>query len=221
MLSSRLSHRLDRPLAPLVRHLARFGVSPNMLTVAGLTMNLAAGVVLAFGSLFLGGVFVLIGGFLDILDGTLARVSDKQSRFGGVLDSSLDRYSDIVPILGLMVHFSGWHRFTEMHLQNMILCCAVIVGTFLVPYVRARAEPLVGRCDVGIAERAERVIIFAGGLITGMEGIALWILAIITHLTVIQRLYHTHHRLREHSETLGSTDGGAEEYVAPDAKSEL
>jgi phosphatidylglycerophosphate synthase len=165
-----------------------------MLTIAGTVTNLIAAATLAYGYLRVGGVLVIIGGLCDLLDGALARVEEKQTRFGEVLDSTLDRYSDIIPIFGLVLYYSGWRHTGEPRISHMILCGVVMLGSFLVPYVRARAESLVA-CNVGIAERAERVIIFAGGLILQRELWALWILAVLTHLTVIQRLLHVRSEL--------------------------
>ncbi len=193
MLSSKLNHQFDKYLAPCVRLLSALKISPNMLTIAGAVTNLIAAAALMYGYFPVGGVLVIIGGLCDLLDGALARVQKKQTRFGEVLDSTLDRYSDSIPLFGLLLYYSGWNT-GEARLAYMILCGVVILGSFLVPYVRARAESLVS-CNVGIAERAERVIIFAGGLILRRELWALWILAILTHLTVIQRLLHVRSRL--------------------------
>lgn len=221
MLGRKLSHKLDKPLSPVARLLADLGISPNTLTSAGLLMNVAAAAVLAYGSLVLGGVFVLVGGLFDLLDGTLARVTHKQSRFGAIYDSTLDRYSDIVPLMGLLLHYSGRHPSADLRFEGVLLCCVVILGTFLVPYVRARAEPLVGDCDVGIAERAERVIIFGGGLAIGAEMYALPALALLTHLTVVQRLVHVRNRLRNDSQSASSADTPSEKLTASNAKSKL
>jgi phosphatidylglycerophosphate synthase len=221
MLSRKLGHRLDKPLAPVVCSLASLGVSPNMLTVAGLIMSAAAGVVLAFDSLVLGGVLVLVGGLFDFFDGMLARVANKQTRFGEVYDSTLDRYSDIIPIFGLMLHYSGWRASAAPRFELMTLCCVVIAGTFLVPYVRARAEPLVGRCDIGFAERAERVILFGGGLVIGMEAAALLALAALTHLTIVQRLIYVRHQLKENSRDCDAAVSDDEKLADSNLKSEF
>lgn len=221
MLSNKLKHRLDKPLAPFVRFLAAFGVSPNMLTVAGAIMNIAAAVMLIYGHLLLGGVLVLIGGLFDLLDGALARVVNKQSRFGTVLDATLDRYSDAAPILGLLLHYSGWSPYFGINLTNMTLCGAAMIGVLLVPYVRARAESQGQNCEAGFAERAERVIIFAGGLILGIETAALWALAILTNLTVIQRLLHIRAQLKDEDESLSVPHPDGEKLVTHDAKSDI
>lgn len=178
-----------------MRLLASLGITPNMLTTSGTLLNAGAAVVLTFGHLRLGGVLVITGGLCDLLDGALARVMDKQSQFGRLLDSTFDRYSDILPLLGLLVFFSGWNS-VPARVTDSIACALVIVGSFLVPYVRAKAESLGTDCDIGFAGRAERVIIFAAGLVLEWEILALWILAILTHLTVAQRLLYSKSRLQ-------------------------
>jgi CDP-diacylglycerol--glycerol-3-phosphate 3-phosphatidyltransferase len=194
MLSRKLEHRLDRPLGPVVRLLAGLGITPNVLTTSGVVLNVIAAVALVFGYLRLGGALIIVGGLCDLLDGALARVMDKQSQFGRLLDSTFDRYSDILPLLGLLVFYSGWNSGLA-RVTDSIACALVIVGSFLVPYVRAKAEALGADCDVGLAGRAERVIIFAAGLMFRQEVVALWVLAVLTHVTVAQRLLHSRVRL--------------------------
>ncbi|MBI5118586.1 CDP-alcohol phosphatidyltransferase family protein [Candidatus Poribacteria bacterium] len=222
MLSSKLGHRLDKPLAPVARWLAGLGVSPNMLTVAGAIPNVVAAVVLAYGHYRVGGVIVLMGGAFDLLDGAVARVVGKQTRFGSILDSTLDRYSDALPIFGLMLYYSGWNPPEgRMRFGDMILCAAVVLGSLLVPYVRARAESLLQRCDIGLAERAERVIIFAVGLIINADVAALWILAVLTHLTVLQRLLYVRAHLHEAPEELEHAGSKGKKLKPSNAKSNL
>jgi CDP-diacylglycerol--glycerol-3-phosphate 3-phosphatidyltransferase len=218
VLSSKLNHKLDKYLAPMVRWLARLGISPNMLTMAGGATNLVAAVVLLYGYFRAGGILVILGGLCDLLDGALARTDGKQTRFGEVLDSTLDRYSDIIPIFALLLYYSGWRHEAAPQLGYMALCGVVILGSSLVPYVRARAESLVP-CNVGIAERAERLIIFAAGLILLQVLWALVILAILTHVTVIQRLLYVRARLTQKPDEAKSVEG---EVLTPsDTKDEL
>jgi CDP-diacylglycerol--glycerol-3-phosphate 3-phosphatidyltransferase len=218
VLSSKLNHKFDKYLGPAVRGLARLGISPNMLTVAGAATNLVAAVALLYGYFRAGGILVILGGLCDLLDGALARTDGRQTRFGEVLDSTLDRYSDIVPIFGLLLYYSGWRNDGESRLGYMALCGVVILGSLLVPYVRARAESLVA-CNVGTAERAERVIIFAAGLIFLQILWALVILAILTHVTVIQRLLYVRARLTQKPAEVKPVEG---EVLTPsDTKNEL
>lgn len=220
MLSSKLNHKLDKPLGPLVRWLARLGVSPNMLTVAGAIMNIAAAATLLFGHFRVGSALVIAGGLCDLLDGALARVTGMQSRFGNVLDSTLDRYSDMLPLFGLLLYYSGW-RSGGTRFSDMVLCSIVIVGSFLVPYVRAKAESLSTQCNVGLAERAERIIILAGGLMIGAEVVALWVLAVLTHVTVIHRLLHVRSQVAGRFESSAPSEPHDAEFAIHDTKGEL
>ncbi len=206
MLSNKLGHRLDKIAAPFVKVLARAGVTPNNLTIAGALTNVVAAGALVFGHFRVGGVLILLGGTFDLLDGALARSVKLQSPFGAVLDSTLDRYSDVLPILGLMLYYSGWTGNAPLRFGGMILCGIVILGSLLVPYVRARAENVIEQCGVGLGERAERVLIFAAGLIFDADIIALWILAILTHTTVIHRLWYVRAQLKRPKETGKSAD---------------
>jgi CDP-diacylglycerol--glycerol-3-phosphate 3-phosphatidyltransferase len=157
----------------------------------------------------------------DLLDGALARVTDRQTRFGTVLDATLDRYSDAAPLLGLLLHYSGWSLYYAMRPGNMILCGVAMIGSLLVPYVRARAESQGQDCEVGFAERAERVIIFAGGLILGIETAALWTLAILTNITVIQRLLYVRAQLREEDEAERPAQPDGKKLITRDAKGDI
>jgi phosphatidylglycerophosphate synthase len=222
MISKLLNHRLDSAILPVSRFLGWLGVTPNSMTVAGAVTSAIAAVTLTFGHFRVGGVLVLLGGLFDLLDGALARNVGQQSEFGAVLDSTLDRYSDILPILGLMLFYSGWTRNSSLQFGGMILCGVVILGSLLVPYVRARAERFIEKCNVGVAERAERLIIFAGGLILNADILALWILAILTHLTVFHRLWYARVQLRREDESADHVqrpDGT--KLVASDVKSKI
>lgn len=171
----------------VVRPLASSGVSPNTVTVLGFLFNLLTAAVLATGSLTVGGILLLLSGLFDMLDGALARVSERQSTFGAFLDSLLDRYSEAAVLLALIFVFTTRHAT-----GTVVLVYAVAIGSLLISYARARAEGLGLDCKVGIAPRPERVIILGLGLLlNGTATIAaLLILAALTHVTAMQRLYH-------------------------------
>jgi len=170
---------------PLARILARTGITPNTLTLLGFLLSLIVAWVLAQGHLFLGGFLVIISSGFDLLDGALARVTGRVTAFGAILDSTLDRFAEAALLFGLSVFYLGQYRVTEV-----VLIYLVLVGSLAVSYVRARAEGLGLKCEVGFLARPERVIILALGLIFNQVLIALWILAVLTHVTVGQRLYH-------------------------------
>ncbi|MBX6771233.1 MAG: CDP-alcohol phosphatidyltransferase family protein [Chloroflexi bacterium] len=167
------------------RVLADAGVDPNALTLVGLILNILVAVVLAGGYLRLGGLLLLAAGAFDTLDGALARVSGRTTRFGAFLDSTVDRYAEAFLLGGLLLEATR-RQDTAVELLSF----AVIVGSLMVSYCRARAEGLGLDCEVGIAPRPERVLILGLGLILGWEVIALAVLAALTHVTAVQRVLH-------------------------------
>jgi CDP-diacylglycerol--glycerol-3-phosphate 3-phosphatidyltransferase len=177
----------------VVLPLARSGVSPNTVTVVGFALNVMTAVVLASGHLSTGGAMLFFAGLFDMLDGALARVSKSQSDFGAFLDSLLDRYSEAVILLALIFQFVLRHDVLAV-----VLVYLVAVGSILISYARARAEGLGLDCKVGIAPRPERVIILGVGLLFKEDTTiaALMILAILTHVTAVQRLHHVWRQTR-------------------------
>jgi CDP-diacylglycerol--glycerol-3-phosphate 3-phosphatidyltransferase len=171
----------------LARLLAHTGISPTQLTVIGFVLNLAVAAVLASGSLAVGGALLLVAGAFDSLDGALARITSRSTTFGAFLDSSLDRYSEAALLLGLL--YDAGRRGDPV---IATFAFVVIVGSLMVSYCRARAEGLGLSCEVGIAPRPERIIILGVGLIVGLELPALVILAILTHVTAVQRILHVY-----------------------------
>jgi CDP-diacylglycerol--glycerol-3-phosphate 3-phosphatidyltransferase len=170
------------------------GVSPNVLTILGFLLSIAIAYLLATGRFFPGGLLVLFSGWFDLLDGALARASGRSTRFGALLDSTFDRLSEAAVLFGLMVFYA-----LGGSLQEILLLFAILVGSVLVSYIRARAEGLGLECQVGLFTRAERVIILAIGLILGAFFgkallVVLWILAVGTAATAIHRLYYVWRR---------------------------
>lgn len=162
------------------------GLTPNALTVIGLLLNCIVAVVLARGYLFVGGALVLVAGLFDLLDGAMARITDKVTPFGSFFDSTLDRYSEVILYGGLLLYILS----TPDVKVGAILIHLTICGSILVSYARARAEALGYKLQVGLLARPERIIILAAGLILGHPIWALWLLAIFTNLTAVQRIYH-------------------------------
>lgn len=145
---------------------------------------MAASVVLV-SNLVLGGALVITGGLFDIFDGVVARVNGKQTNFGAFLDSVLDRFSDALILLAV-----GINLFRHGNIPGVVLCVMTLVSSFLVSYVRARAEGLGKSCREGLMERPERILLFSIGAISGYMVPILWILFILTQFTVFQRMYH-------------------------------
>jgi CDP-diacylglycerol--glycerol-3-phosphate 3-phosphatidyltransferase len=162
------------------------GLSPNALTLLGLLLNCGVAAVLALGYLRIGGVLVLVAGLFDMLDGAMAKVTNRVTTFGSFLDSTLDRYSEAILYLGLLLYVLT----TRDARLGAVLIYVTICGSILVSYARARAEALGYKLQVGLLARPERIIVLAVGLMAAHPLWALWFLAIFTNVTAIQRIYH-------------------------------
>ncbi len=170
---------------PIVAVINRTGLTPNMLTFIGLLLNAGVAVVLARGGIALGGWLLLLATSFDALDGSLARLTGRQSSFGAFFDSTLDRYSEAVVYGGLLFYYMDQGARTEM-----LLVYAAIIGSIMVSYSRARAEGLGLECKVGLATRLERVMLIAVGLILQRVTLALWLVMIFANFTALQRIVH-------------------------------
>jgi phosphatidylglycerophosphate synthase len=183
LISAKLGHFLDKPFSPLAR---RITVSPNVLTITGFLITIIASLFIPFSPL-VGGILILIGGFFDMLDGIVARVNDKKTEFGALLDSTLDRYSDSIIFVSI-----AWYFFNFNNLTGVIFTIISLVGAFLISYVRARAEGINIRCNVGLLERPERIVLIAFGCIMDLLLIIVILLSVLSHLTAIQRIIHAY-----------------------------
>jgi phosphatidylglycerophosphate synthase len=181
VLSAKLGHFLDAPLSPIAK---RIPLSPNALTVVGFLITITAAFVIPK-NIRLGGTLILLGGIFDVLDGVAARAGGKVTKFGAFLDSVLDRYSDASLFLAL-----SWYFIEKGSHTGALVSLGVLVGAFLISYTKARAEGLDESCHTGIMERPERLILLIFATITGWLMPVLWIMLILTHVTVIQRVYH-------------------------------
>ena len=177
-----LAHHITDPLVGI---LSKSGITPNALTLINLALNIGAAYVIATGHFIIGGVLVLVSGLFDLLDGALARFTKQTTKFGAILDSTVDRVSEAVILCGLLI----WYIPQGASLE-IVLIFAVLIGSFLVSYIRARAEGLGWQCQVGLFTRAERVIVLAIGLLINQIFIALCILVVFVFITVVQRLVY-------------------------------
>jgi len=168
------------------RFLGGLGLTPNMLTVIGLVLNTAVAAVIAFWDIRIGGVFLLVASAFDMLDGSVARATGKTSKFGGFLDSTLDRYSESIVYLGVLIYILD----TSDAKTGAILTLLATTGALLISYSRARAEAAGYHASVGLVARPERVILLALCLIIDQPMWALWALAILTHITAVTRILH-------------------------------
>lgn len=193
MLNKHVRWIFTEPITRLAQWLDRIGISPNAVTWAGFFLTLLSGYMIAQGYFFVGGLVLLVGALLDMLDGTLARITET-SAFGAFLDSTLDRYSESVTFLALTYFYMSHNRPTEV-----VLIFFVLVGSLMVSYTRARAEGLNVECKVGLLQRPERVALIIAGLISG--GVILlpilWLLATLTNFTALQRIYEVYWRTHE------------------------
>ncbi len=173
-------------LDQIVRLITHFKINPNILTFTGVLISFWAAFEFGYGNFFRGGLVVIAAGLFDMLDGQVARVSGTESRFGAFYDSVIDRYSDVIILQGLMVHYAR-----QQMLEYVVLVGVVFMGAVLTSYTRARAESLIPSCKVGFMERPERIVLLIiGGLANRMEAV-LWILAVLGNWTVINRIYYT------------------------------
>jgi len=166
--------------------LNRVHISPNMLSLIGLGLNLIAAVAFSFGRIVPAGFIMLLAGTFDTLDGTLARLSKRVSKFGSFLDSVIDRYSDFILLFGIAVFYAR-----VGHLGYFILTGIAFLGSLQTSYTKARAENFIESCKVGFMQRPERIITLIVGALSNHLPVALWILAIFGHIASFQRIYFT------------------------------
>ena len=199
MIMERLAVIVARPMDALVRLCAK--VSPDFLTLSGLALNAAACACFALAGdasgirpnlLRVGGGVALFAALFDMLDGRVARLRGRGTHFGAYLDSTMDRYSDGVLFMGLMMLYA---RLDSTSL--MVLCWVAAFGSFMTSYARARAESLIDRCGVGLIERPERIVLLVLGAIANRMVGALWIIAVLSNLTALQRVIYTYFELKQ------------------------
>ncbi|MFA5629697.1 MAG: CDP-alcohol phosphatidyltransferase family protein [Dehalococcoidales bacterium] len=176
---------------PVVKLLEKTNVSPNLLTWIGFLIALVTAVFAALGSFIVAGLLLLFGSYFDMLDGSLARRIGKVSVFGEVLDSTLDRLSEGVILIGILYWFS-----TEGSLWGIMLVAVAMLSSLVVSYIRAKAEIIKVECLKGLFTRPERVVVLALGFFVNQMEIALGIIAFFSVITAGQRLYHVWRQLK-------------------------
>ncbi|MBN2304780.1 MAG: CDP-alcohol phosphatidyltransferase family protein [Anaerolineae bacterium] len=172
--------------------LYRWGVHPDLITFIGLVIVAIAAYAAAQGEFSLSAVILILGAPLDAVDGAVARAMQRTGKFGALFDSTLDRYADGLIFTGLAYYYS-----TEAEHTLVLVCILALIGTELVSYVRARAEGLKVDCKVGLFTRMERMIIILVMLLTGYVEYGVWVLAVGTNFTVMQRVWHVYRALNE------------------------
>ncbi len=176
-------------LTPLIKILTRWGINPNSFTLAGLIITSMAAVAFIMGHLRLGGFLILLGGLCDTIDGSLARFTNKATRFGAMFDSAVDRYSEFVMFFGMVVYFVMLKDYPTSVVTFFALC-----GSIMVSYSRARAESLGFDSRVGIMQRPERIVFLGLGALIhpGALKFAIWLVAIFANFTALQRIRHAY-----------------------------
>ena len=181
---SKFKLSVTKKLAPVGNLIGR-ELSPNQLTFIGLILGIFAFFFIVYTKIIYGAIFTLLSGIFDLLDGLVARTQRVETKFGGFLDSVFDRYVDVLIFIALGLYGVDW-----------LLVSVAMSGALLVSYTRARAEKFIEKCDVGIAERGERMIILFLAMVSGYiyEGVLL--VAVLSHITAVQRIIYTFQKSR-------------------------
>ncbi len=170
---------------------AKLGVNPNWLTFTGFVINVFAAYLFAYGYFRWAGVVIFMAAIFDLTDGPVARMTKQATPFGAFFDSVLDRYSDLILLIGLLIYYGRINRF-----WYVTLTAAVMIGSVMTSYTRARAEDLIPSCKVGFLERPERIVLILIGSFFDRMAPVLWVIVVFSNITVIHRVLHTYHETR-------------------------
>ncbi len=173
-------------LDPIIRGISLTRIHPNVLTALGLVINIVAAVFFGGGHFLAGGLVVLGASIFDFADGKVARITNRATTFGAFFDSVIDRYSDLALYMGLLVHYARSDR-----IFYVVLVAVVMTGSVMVSYTRSRAECILPSCKVGFLERPERVVLIIIGALANRMAPVLWVIAILSNITVIHRCVYT------------------------------
>jgi CDP-diacylglycerol--glycerol-3-phosphate 3-phosphatidyltransferase len=186
-----------RIIDAMVRGLATAGVHPNILTAIGVSVNIGCGVLFGLGEFFWAGIVLIVANLFDMLDGNVARVSGNVTKFGGFLDSTLDRLSDMVSFFGILIFYAG--NSPQHSLLNVFLAGVGMIASVMVSYTTARSESLGVKANVGFLQRPERVVLLiigalsthweSGNFLANRMPQVLWVLAVGSTWTLIHRMY--------------------------------
>ena len=180
-----LQDKFIRLLSPIITRFSKWGLSPNPFTLAGMVITSLAAAVFMMGHIRLAGMLILLGGFCDTVDGLIARTTHKTTRFGALLDSTVDRYSEFIMFLGFSAYFILIEDYGTLAATLLALC-----GSFMVSYTRARGESLGFDVKVGIMQRPERIILIGLGALIHITAFqfAVWLVAVLANITALQRI---------------------------------
>lgn len=189
MISSKYREKISW-IIEYIADIVAFNVNPNVVTALGFIFSTISAIFFIQKNLLLALIFLILSSLSDALDGAIARKLGRTTKFGAFFDAVLDRYSDGVIILGVGIY-----------IENLVLALLALIGFYMVSYTRARAELFIDKCDVGIAERAERLIILIFGTLLEILGFSILyytvvVLAILSHLTALHRILYTYKKLK-------------------------
>ena len=187
------------PLRAIIGASVALGVQPNTLTLIGVLINVAAACALGLDRFLLAGVIMIVANIFDFIDGKVAHLTNTVSRFGAFWDSTLDRFSDIALFLGLIYLYADLRRT-----DYVMVAALAMIFSIMTSYARARAESLIDKCRVGFMERPERIVLFMIGAFTDRMAAVLWVILILSIVTVANRIHYTYLALNSHPLPAGS-----------------
>lgn len=185
MISGKIGEGAQVILRRIIAFLIFFRVRPNHLTFVGFLMSIVVAYLFAIAEFTFAGFMLIVAGLFDMVDGMVARKLGAETRFGAFFDSIMDRYSDLVMYLGLIIYYGRVER-----INYVVLVGIVMMGSVLTSYARARAECLIPKCKVGFLERPERIVLLIIGSFYFMDPI-LWVIAFFSNWTVVHRILYT------------------------------
>ena len=192
MITRKIGDTLRYVLDAIVRGFAASGINPNFLTFLGFGINVLAAYLFAYGYFRWAGVTIIFAGIFDMADGRVARLQGRVTPFGGFYDSVMDRYSDLCLLIGLLIYYGRINRFFYVS-----LVAVAMIGSVMVSYSRARAENVIPSCKVGFLERPERVVLIIIGALFDRMAPVLWLIAVLSNVTVIHRIAYTRQETRK------------------------
>ena len=175
------------PLRAIIKACVALRIHPNTLTLIGVLINVAAACALGVDRFLLAGLIMIVANIFDFIDGKVAQLTNTVSRFGAFWDSTLDRFSDIALFLGLTYLYASLRRTDYVMVASLAMMFSIMTS-----YARARAESLIEKCKVGFMERPERIVLFMIGAFTNRMGAVLWVILVLSIVTVADRIYHTY-----------------------------
>ena len=192
MVTQKIGDTLRHVLDAIVRAFAATGINPNFLTFIGFIINCVAAYLFAYGYFRWAGATIILAGIFDMTDGRVARLANRVTPFGGFYDSVMDRYSDLSLLIGLLIYYGRINRYFYV-----TLVAVGMIGSVMVSYTRSRGENLIPTCKVGFMERPERVVLIIIGALFDRMAPVLWLIAVLSNITVIHRILFTRQEARK------------------------